>query len=156
MDELHKQLLEYLSYNPETGLFTWLKQKSSSIKIGNVAGYKDKLGYVQIKFNSKSYLAHRLAWFYVYKQFPIKDLDHINRNPTDNRLSNLREVSKAENSHNTDNKGYWLHKEPNIWRSRIIVNTKLIYLGLFKTEEEAREAYIKAKREYHPTWSENV
>lgn len=156
MDELHKQLLEYLHYNPETGIFTWLKKKSYKTKIGSIAGNKSNTGYIQITFNYKNYRAHRLAWFYVYKQFPSKDLDHINRNKKDNRISNLRESSSFENSQNRNNKGYWLHKTPNIWRSKITVNNKVTYLGLFKTEEEAREAYIKAKREHHPTWSENV
>ena len=156
MDELHKQLLENIHYDPETGIFTWIKQKAQRTKIGSIAGKKDNKGYVQLTYDYKNYSAHRLAWFYVYKEFPSKALDHINRNKEDNRISNLREVSSAENSQNRSSKGYWLQKAPNIWRSKIVVNNKTIYLGLFKTEEEAREAYVKAKREYHPTWSENV
>lgn len=156
MDELHKQLLEYLYYDQDTGLFTWLKQKAHITKVGSMAGHKNKRGYIRIRFNSKFYLAHRLAWFYVYKQFPIKTLDHINRNKEDNRISNLREVSSKENSHNRDSKGYSFHKSTNKWLARIKTNHKEVYLGLFTTEEEAREAYVKAKREHHLTWSENV
>ena len=156
MDELHKQLLENLSYDPEIGLFIWIKRKARNIKIGDVAGYKTTKGYIDISFNGKLYKAHRLAWFYLYKKFPIKDLDHINRNPSDNRINNLREVSSAENAQNKDVRGYSFSKKSNKWRSAIVVNTKKVNLGCFVTEEEAHEAYIKAKRKYHPIWSENV
>ena len=156
MDELHKQLLENLHYAPETGVFTWIKQKANKIKVGSIAGHKNKKGYIRIRFQNKFYLAHRLAWLYVYKQFPTKDLDHINRNKEDNRLSNLRETSKIENSHNRDSKGYCFHKAANKWMSQITTNRIVRYLGLFNTKEEAREAYLKAKREHHLTWSENV
>ena len=156
MDELHKQLLEYLYYDPETGLFTWIKQKAQKTKVGSIAGHRNNLGYVKIKFDNKIYSAHRLAWFYVYKQFPVKSLDHINRNPTDNRLSNLREASITENNQNTESKGYCFHKLTNKWMARIMTNHKEVYLGLFTTEEEAREAYVKAKRANHLSWSENV
>lgn len=156
MDELHKQLMEYLYYDPETGLFIWLKQKSNRIKVGSIAGSKNKKGYIRIKFHNVFYLAHRLAWFYVYNQFPTKDLDHVNRNKEDNRLSNLREASKIENNHNKDSKGYCFHKATSKWMAKITTNNIAVYLGLFKTKKEAREAYLKAKREKHLTWSENV
>ena len=156
MAEFHKQLLENLHYDPETGVFTWIKQKSYSTQIGSIAGTKLKDGYIRIKFNSRPYFAHRLAWFYIYKEFPIKGLDHVNRNREDNRLSNLREASISENNQNRNSKGYYWYGARNMWRSKIVVYDKVIYLGFFKTEEEARAAYLKAKREYHLTWSENV
>ena len=124
--------------------------------MGSIAGHKNKRGYIKIRFNSKFYFAHRLAWFYIYKQFPIKALDHINRNKEDNRLSNLREISSKENSHNRDSKGYSFHKPTNKWMARIMTNYKEVYLGVFETKEEAREAYLKAKRANHLSWSENV
>lgn len=156
MDELHKQLLENLHYDQETGLFTWLKQKAHKTKVGSIAGHKNKRGYIKIRFNSKFYFAHRLAWFYIYNHFPLKSLDHINRNKEDNRISNLREVSNIENCQNKDSKGYSFHKPSNKWMARIMINYKQVYLGLFETEDEAREAFLKAKREHHLSWSENV
>lgn len=154
MDELHRRVTEFLEYNPETGIFTWIKNKGRR-KSGKVAGKVEK-GYVSIKFDYKDYRAHRLAWFYVYKEFPSGALDHINRNKEDNRISNLRETSSIANCQNKDSKGYVFHKASNKWMARIMINYKDVYLGIFKTEEEAREAYVKAKRKYHPTWSENV
>ena len=145
-----------LSYNQITGEFTWINPASRNIKAGSKAGSKNSEGYINIMYYKRIYKAHRLAWLYVYGKFPISQLDHINGTRDDNRISNLREVTNAENQQNIrspykNNKTGILgvHKHRDKFESQIRLNGKAKYLGLFKTEAEASEAYINAKREQH-------
>ena len=102
----HETLTRILDYNPETGVFTWkVILTKNQMKIGNDAGWLEKSnrgGYIRIKIFDRKYLAHVLAWFYVYRQWPdpTMQLDHINLIKTDNRICNLRLVTKAQNMSN--------------------------------------------------------
>jgi hypothetical protein len=101
----HDRLLERLAYNPETGVFTWLWAKSqraawNSRHAGRQAGALGIRGYICISIDRRLYPAHRLAWLYVKGVWPAEQVDHINHDRTDNRMANLREVSKAENAKN--------------------------------------------------------
>jgi hypothetical protein len=94
--------------------------------------------------------AHHFAWYYVYGNCDFEEIDHINRDKTDNKITNLRPVSRNQNQWNRSNtKGYTFNKLQNKWHSKIRHNKKLISLGYYKTESEAREAYLKAKEKYH-------
>jgi hypothetical protein len=90
---------ETLSYSPETGEFVRLKSGWSK-RVGMIAGTKDTYGYLQIKVNGRLYLAHRLAWIYMYGEWPEKGIDHRNGIRDDNRIANLRLADQAENSQN--------------------------------------------------------
>ena len=95
-----KELIEYVKkyfiYN-EDGTFTRTDRRNST-------GSLDKDGYLIIKIKGKQYKAHRLVFAYFNDRFPTKEIDHINRNRTDNRIENLREVDRIENVHNTTKK----------------------------------------------------
>ena len=79
-------------------------------------------------------------------------IDHINGVRHDNRRSNLRIVTPQENSHNYPSaKGYYWNKRDRTYQAQIKIDKKLIYLGLYNTEDEARAAYLAAKKIYHPT-----
>jgi len=94
------KLKEILDYNQHTGLFTWKKiKKYSNRSVGDIAGSLS-LGYVVIGIDKKIYKAHRLAWLYVYGEFPKEQLDHINGNKEDNRICNLREANQSQNNFN--------------------------------------------------------
>jgi hypothetical protein len=158
-----ERLKELLHYDPDTGLFTWIKSTNTSIKINSVAGGKTSRGYTQIRADKKLYLARRLAWLYVYGNFPESFLDHVNEKPSDNRISNLRLATHQENGHNksTPNKnntsgflGVIWQKPNKKWLAQIRINGKRKHLGLFNTPEEASEAYKAAKRNLHPFWRE--
>lgn len=147
-------VLELLQYNPDTGVFTWRTNMEVSKKVrGKISGTLDASGYRRIKIHDIRYLAHRLAWLISEGKDPGDlQVDHINGLTDDNRRENLRLVTRSENQHNRRSaKGYYLHKRDNKWRAKINLNGKEHHLGYYETEEEAREAYIKAKAKLHPT-----
>jgi len=128
------------TYNPETGKVYGVKGKEIISK--------HKEGYIHIK-NSKFQLrGHQFAWYWVNKEI-VNCIDHINGIRDDNRICNLRSVTHQQNLFNTKAKGYTWRKRDNKWQSQINLNNKYIHLGLFDTEEEARNAYITAKEKYH-------
>lgn len=158
-----EKLQELLSYDPETGIFTWLTQRRGGAKKGTEAGCKNFKGYIKINIYGKEYLAHRLAWLYVYGKLPESFLDHINEIRDDNRITNLRLATLQENYHNIskpqkNNKsgilGVCRANCGKKWRADICLNGKIKYLGVFNTAEQAYEAYLKAKRELHTFWIE--
>ena len=90
------RLKERLSYDAETGLFKW-RGALAGCRSNGIAGYKMPCGYMQIRIDNRLYMSHHLAWLYINGCFPSKDIDHINRNRSDNRIVNLREVNRSEN-----------------------------------------------------------
>lgn len=151
------ELKQYLDYNPETGLFTWIKKKAAWQKAGSLAGTVHHEGYVVIGFNYKAYPAHRLAWLFVHGSFPKTELDHINRIRTDNRMSNLREVTTQQNQFNLTKRKKTTSKYIGVsWNTRlqkyvaqIQVNKQKIYLGTYEDEYDAHAAYKIAKLQLH-------
>jgi len=89
----HSRLLELVSYDPETGVFT-------RIPSGKEAGRPDRSGYLLLSVAHWNYRAHRLAWFYMTKSWPEAEIDHINGICGDNRFANLRECDHKQNNHN--------------------------------------------------------
>ena len=149
-------LRSVLHYDPETGIFTRKVSTSRSVKVGDVAGCSNGDGYLRLWLQSRLYLAHRLAWLYVYGEWPEDQLDHINRIRTDNRIANLREVSHKQNGQNRSKSSnntsghpgtYWL-KQNSKWQAGITHNQKNIYLGCFNTIEEALSARKAAEKLY--------
>jgi len=90
---------ELLSYDKDDGLLRWRVGRGSR-KAGVVVGGLDRTGYVRLQTKGKSYFAHRVIWLLHTGQWPVGQVDHINRNRSDNRIANLRDVSVAENARN--------------------------------------------------------
>jgi hypothetical protein len=152
------QLKKILSYDPETGLFHWRIKPSRRFTAGMQAGTAVN-GYIRIHTNGRQYGAHRLAWLYIYGVEPEHQIDHINGNPSDNRIVNLRQATALENAQNIrkpqknnshGNLGVTYDPKKKLWRSRISVNGTRKYIGKFKTQEQAAQAYLEAKRAMHP------
>lgn len=155
-EELKKQL----HYDPETGVFTWAIRKHK-VKFGAVAGRTKPKGYVEIRVNLFSYQAHRLAWLYVHGEWPEGLIDHINRNPSDNRIANLRVATYRQNFRNvpvsarssTGVKGVSPHSKSGKYRAAIRIEGKRLWLGLFNTIDEAAAAYEAAAKAHHGEFS---
>ncbi len=148
---------QLFSYNPETGDLVWRVSLNSRAPIGYIVGTQTKYGYIQVQVRGKSYLAHRVAWLITYGEWPVEHLDHINGNVQDNRLSNLRQATNAQNRYNTKLnirnkiglKGVSFAKDRNKWAAHISANGRSRTLGYFATPEEAHAAYCKAAKELH-------
>ena len=148
-------LKEQLHYNLETGVFNWKVPRRGRRLDREAGGVNNNCTYKTITLEGQQYLVHRLAWFYVHGEWPVGNLDHINRNPADNRIANLRQATVAQNAANSFGFGssgykgvYWSTKGQK-WKSQITVNYKSIHLGLFDTPEEAHAAYCKVFRQQH-------
>ena len=139
---------EYLKYNPDTGEFIWIKSPSRNIKPGSIAG-SNVDGYRQIRLKRKSYSAHRLAWYFYYGTDPGEDhVDHENRDPQDNRISNLRLADDSQNCHNTRPNSKGIRKLPSgNWQAKIKHKQKTLHIGTFECPLLAHLAYVNKKRE---------
>jgi HNH endonuclease/AP2 domain len=148
-------LEEYLSYDPSSGVLTWIQspQQYGNNAVGKQAGTVKKNGYIRIQFKGRVYAAHRIAWMLVHGQDPGElQLDHINGNRSDNRLSNLRLVDNQVNAFNrAAAKGVSFHKATSKWEARIGINGQRRHLGLYESFDDARQAYLAAKQKYHIT-----
>jgi len=153
-----ERLRDLLDYNPDTGIFTWRVRRGSSVagtEAGCVVKYGPNLCYKQVQVDKSLQLAHRLAWFYVFGEWP-EFIDHANGNGLDNRIANLRPATKQLNSANrglpanntSGYKGVVWFKRKQKWMARIKVNGKGIHLGYFTDKEEAALAYIKAAEQH--------
>lgn len=154
------ELKRWLSYDSNTGLFVWLKSPQSKVKVGSIAGCHSKVGrenpYVIIGLNKRLYFAHRLAWFYVHREWPEFEVDHIDGDRLNNKLENLRSVDRTANMRNqrigSANKSgvigvFWSNKDSR-WIATIKVNKKNIYLGCFRDIEHAAKKRKEAEKLY--------
>jgi hypothetical protein len=140
-----------LRYDPETGIFTW-RVRRGHIPQGATAGTKDKRGMVLIRIFRRHFKAHRLAWLYMMGEWPQCELDHRDRDPGNNRWTNLREATRIENManlvvrerrHRLPPGVYW---SLNKFQAQIRHDGVKRYLGTFDTPELAHEAYLAEKR----------
>lgn len=147
---------EFIHYDPETGVFTWIKDKGTA-RAGDVAGaVSEANGYRQLCFAGLKLGAHRFVFFYQNGEFPKGYIDHIDGDKTNNRRSNLRLVSNKLNCENrkraqVNNKlgVLGVTKSCSRYAATIKHHGKKIWIGTFDTPEEAHQAYLEKKREIH-------
>lgn len=142
-----ERLKELLTYDPDTGEFVW-KVRVGNVPAGAKAGYM-KRGYRQIKVDGTKYPAHRLAWMYVFGDWPKKVVDHIDRNPANNRISNLRDTSHTINSLNRSGSHLCATRNGKGWQAQIAIFGETVYLGQFRTREEASEVFKQVHRDLY-------
>jgi hypothetical protein len=153
-----ERLREVLNYDPSSGVFVWLVTLGNRAPKGTIAGRDNGNGYRRIAVDCHSYYAHRLAWVYIHDEWPENEIDHIDGNTMNNRITNLRQATNAQNMQNlvlrsTNTSGMmgvsWL-KSLGKWEAYICVNCKKIGLGYFEDRGSASEAYLAAKQKLHP------
>jgi len=158
-----------LDYDPETGVLTWKRRGPDSFVSGNrqsaehkcnawnakfegrICGCVNSIGYWQVTIHNKHYLGHRIAWLWIEGSWPKDEIDHADMNSVNNRWSNLREATRAENGWNKKKKGgsgsalkgACFDRARSLWTARGRREGKTICLGRFKTEREAHEAYLE-------------
>ena len=134
------ELSKVLRYDPESGNFYWKNQWSRS---GKLAGDPHNMGYWNIRVKGKAYLAHRLAWFFVYGKWPVNIIDHRDRNKRNNRIENLRDTNQSINQYNQKirNNSASGYKGVTLHQGRWKVRRSGKYIGMFGTPEEAAAAY---------------
>ena len=148
----------YFNLNEVTGLFS----RRVTIgpreihKAGKPVGTIGGTGYIRVPIAGKLYLAHHLVWLWFHGKFPADQIDHINHNRQDNRISNLRDVSQQENGRNTSRSsknrsgktGVWLDKRTGKWCAEIFFNGNKHLLGSFINFNEACLRREQAKKEF--------
>lgn len=151
-----ERLRSLLEYWPEIGVFIRRTTRGPCLA-GTVAGSLNVHGYVQISIDNQIYRSCRLAWLYVHGKWPTGVIDHINGDRSDDRISNIRDVTPAMNSQNLQrahsdkktSKLIGITKNGSGWLAQIHSTGKYQYLGTYKTQEEAHAAYLAAKRQLH-------
>lgn len=152
-----ERLREVLNYNPDTGVFSWRIVPHNRFRVGDIAGTKHAQGYRIIAVSRVYFMEHRLVWLWVHGVWPKEGIDHINGVRDDNRIANLREATKAENSQNRKAKtgggefglGTTYNKSAKKWQATIGIGRRREHLGSFATQEEAHAAYAAAKLVTH-------
>ena len=148
-----EELKEFLDYNPDTGIFTWIKKLCKKIKVGQEAGGMNGEGYIVIRFKGIKYFANRLAYYMYHGVDPLeKMVDHKHNPKTNNKIDNLRLATTPQNGANRVNLnrnntsgviGVHWDKVNKKWRVRVMLNGESKHLGYFVNKEDA----IKARRE---------
>ncbi len=145
-----ERLRELLRYRADNGDFIWRKGRTGTAKVGTIAGNitrrRNGRSYRSIMIDNKQYYAHRLAFFYMTERWPIT-VDHRDRNGLNNSWINLRAATHRQNNANRNICG--VRKYLDKWRSRITIDGVRVSLGVFKTPDEAHQAYVEAARRVH-------
>lgn len=138
-------------FDSEVGIF--VRRRSPRSKVGSA----NSGGYLSIFVDGRLYLAHRLAWLYVYGEWPIDKLDHINGDRADNRIANLRQATSQQNAanrrkHKNNTSGFKGVRPTRFgigWEATICVNYVKTQLGTFGCPTAAHFAYVAASRQHN-------
>jgi hypothetical protein len=155
-----EQLRAALTYDPETGVFTWRRRADMTNSwntrwAGKVAGYPSG-GYTVIMIYNVNQRANRLAWLWTTGEWPPGgEVDHIDTDRSNNAWTNLRDSTRQQNSCNgpmrsTNTSGFkGVTRCGNRWTAYITANYRRTHIGCFGTPEEAHAAYVEAAKRLH-------
>jgi hypothetical protein len=153
-----ERLRQLFDYDSDNGIL-FSKIVRRRVKVGAVCGYLRRDGYIYHKVQNVEYLVHRLIWILVYGSIPERnEIDHINGRKHDNRLTNLRAISHAENQKNrrmqrNNTSGVQgVIKRGRKWSAQILHGGRYEFLGEYPTLAEATAARRAAEKKYvyHP------
>jgi hypothetical protein len=164
----YDKISECFKYDPDTGVFEWRHRPTDHFSSERYADqfnnrFSGKLaftnstsgGYLRVRVFGVLVYAQRVAWLLHFKEWPSGDVDHLNGDQLDNRISNLRDVTPLQNMKNQsmrkDNtSGFcgvvWV-KRKHKWRAQIRSNGRTVHLGYFTNFEGAKAARVSANSE---------
>lgn len=139
-----ERLKELLSYDPISGVMTWVNHKNRTDLNGKPLGRKRKGGYLCASVDGETYSVHRLVYKYMTGNEP-NIIDHIDGNPSNNKWDNLRSVTRQQNNLNIvlpkDNKsgaiGVFYHESQNRYHANVRINGRSFHIGSYSTKAEA-------------------
>lgn len=154
-------LCEILEYR-DGHLFWKVDRKKTKIKIGSKAGRTKTNGYCEVGVNGKLHGTHRLIFMMFHGYMP-KIIDHIDGNPSNNRIENLREATHAENMRNSQRpknntsgfKGVYFDKRNSNWVAQCWKENKKNHLGSFKDIHDAANAVLAFREKNHGEFANN-
>lgn len=146
------QLKQALDYDPATGVFRWKAPQSRRVHVGDQAGVVALNGRRYINLRGGKYLAHHLAWLYVYGVWPSEYVRHRDENHDNNAIANLYEATaaatvrgtKALSTNSSGFRGVSFDKSKGKWQATITRNYRQMHLGYFETPEAAAAVYQEA------------
>lgn len=155
-----QELQKLFSYNPENGQLRWTALGKGRTKT-KPAGAKLSTGYIGVVVGPKRYLAHRICWALHYKRWPADQIDHVNGDKTDNRISNLREATNFQNGKNLKLSvkntsgvcGVTFDRQTGKWRATIKIDGKQRCLGRWLVFQDAVAARRAAEKKYFGEWA---
>lgn len=135
----YEQIRELFDYDPERGCLVRKVKRGQCFNVGDVAGSLFPSGYYYIEIDGKSYSTHRLIWLWHNGYWSENQIDHVDQDKLNNRIENLREVSKSCNLRNTGNsrantsgvKGVQWNKNKGKWDAKITIDGKQRQIGTF-------------------------
>lgn len=163
-----------LDYDPQNGTFMWRprplwmfdggRRQLNTCRVWNtryagkaVSRRESGTGHVFMMPMGKVILHHRAAWALTFGEWPNAEIDHINRDPSDNRIKNLRLATRSENACNyrpsrpssSGFRGVAVRPNGRTWQAKIQVNGRKLNVGNFDNPEDAAKAYDVAAKLHH-------
>lgn len=151
----HERIREVLNYDGGTGQFYWKVKASKKTVVGSVAGSKEPRGYIKIRIDGALLSAHQIAFMWMNGNWADGEIDHIDRDKSNNRWDNLRLATRSQNARNSpprfnktgfNNVG---QSASGKYYCRIIVDKKQVNMCGYDTPAEAHNAYLIAVKQHH-------
>lgn len=159
-NHITKELLHSI-FEYKDGAIFWKKARKGT-KAGDAAGYINKSGYLATQINGKRYKNHGIIYIMHYGNIKY-EIDHIDKNPLNNNIENLRDVTKSQNQWNKSKssnnssgfKNVWLDKKTNKWAVSVQKHRKSYWGGYFDDIDQANIAAIKLRQDLHESFARN-
>lgn len=155
----YEEVRRLFKYNKSTGQLTRRIYRSQNAKKGDVVGTISN-GYLYTSIDNKKYPVHRLIWLYHYGYLPENDIDHINRSRSDNRIENLRHVSRSCNLRNSPAResskcgirGVYYCNNAKKWIAQISINKKMVHIGCYSSIICAAKARNEMEQKHYDNY----
>lgn len=151
------ELRSLFTYDEGSGLLLNRIHRGTTARAGSEAGFKNGNGYRRVRVFGKQIYTHQIIWIMHYGALPPGEIDHIDGDPCNNRLENLRACDHASNTRNSAPRSHsrnpykGVRRDPRTqkWTARIVHDKQAYYLGAYEAPEAAHAAYASAASRLH-------